>query len=256
MIAFTNGRVCRSAAYRIGLFMLGFMLWLPTLEAQRATRWIVGVDRSASRTAQQMADMRQFIQELGLRLSFGDHIALVQMFQANSDLVRQVRDSTLPLKYPPTATARETRQLESLQRTVRQRLSVSYTDTTGMKQVTSTDILGFLRRASDYARSGSRIPTTVVVLSDMLHSTPELDMERRGGVKNADWIEQQRRLGLIPDLRGVCIAAIGGEIATPRGVAVQKFWTAYFTAAGAQFRAENYRRFMVPSDITCSRSRS
>jgi len=93
-----------------------------------------------------------------------------------------------------------------------------------------------------------------VVLSDMLHSTPDLDMQRRGGVKDAAWIEQQRKLGLIPDLRGVCIAAIGAEIVTPRGVAVQKFWTAYFTAAGAQFRAENYRRFMVPSDITCSRS--
>ncbi len=252
MTTYVNIQLRTGVFRKLGVLVAASVVLLTSAGAQGARRWIVGVDRSASRTAQQMADMRQFIQGLGERLTFGDHIALVQMFQANTDLVRQVRDSTLPLRNPSTPTARERRQLESLQRTVRQRLAVSYTDTTGQKQVTSTDILGFLRRASDYARSGSRIPTTVVLLSDMLHSTSDLDMERRGGVKDAAWIEQQRKMGLIPDLRGICIAAVGGETSTPRGVSVQKFWIGYFRAAGAQFRVENYRQFMVASDISCS----
>jgi len=198
-----------------------------------------------------MTDMRKFVQEIGERLTFGDHIVLVQMFQSSTDLVRQVRDSINPLKNSPYATAREARQLDALKRTVRLRFAVSYTDTVGQKLITSTDILGFLRRASDYARSGTRIPTTVVLLSDMLHSTTDLDMERRGGIKDATWIERQRSMGLIPDLGGVCIVAVGGEVTTPRGVSVQRFWTAYFQAAGAEFSVQNYRQFMAPSDITC-----
>jgi len=234
-----------------GLISLASVLLLENAEAQGPRRWIVGVDRSASRTTQQMTDMRKFVQEIGERLTFGDHIVLVQMFQSNTDLVRQVRDSTPPLKNPPTVTARETRQLDALRRTVRMRFAVSYTDTVGQQLITSTDILGFLRRASDYARSGTRIPSVVVLLSDMLHSTPDLDMERRGGIKDAAWIERQRSSGLIPDLRGVCIVAVGAEVTTPRGVSAQRFWTAYFKAAGAAFSTQNYRQFMAPADISC-----
>jgi len=244
-------RVTWKAAAATALFVVASALALNKAEAQGPKRWIVGVDRSASRTTQQMTDMRKFVQEIGDQLTFGDHIVLIQMFQSNTDLVRQVRDSTTPLRNPPNATARETRQLDALRRTVRMRFAVSYTDTVGQKLITSTDILGFLRRASDYARSGTRIPTTVVLLSDMLHSTTDLDMERRGGIKDAIWIERQRTMGLIPDLRGVCVVAVGGEVTTPRGVLVQRFWTAYFQAAGAAFSVQNYRQFMVPSDVTC-----
>ena len=226
-------------------------LCLARVEAQTPRRWIVGVDRSASREPQQMADMRQFLQQLGEMLSYGDRVVLVQMFTSDQGLIREVRDSTLPLRNT-APTAQEARRLDAVRRSLKMRFAVSYTDTVGQKLITSTDILGFLRRASAYARSGTRMPTTIVLLSDMLHSTRDLNMEMNGGVKGAAWVERQRTMGLIPDLQGVCIAAVGAGDSRPRDRSVRAFWTAYFKAAGARFDDRNYRPFMAPSDVDCA----
>lgn len=215
-----------------------------------STRWMVGIDRSASRKPQQMRDMRVFIAALVESLSFDDEITLIETFRTNSDSVREWRGNVPQLRRPPTVFTRERLELQTFKDFARMK-ATSMTDTAGMRKVTSTDIFGLLRRTSDYARSGARKNTVLVLLSDMLNSTSQLDMERRNGIPNAAWIEKQRINGLLPDLRGVCVVAVGAEVGTAQGVALKTFWMRYLEASGARVNADNYRSYLLPRDIRC-----
>ena len=236
--------VCRTAV------LLGSVFAAPAMQAQSGTRWIVGIDRSASRTPQQMKDARQFVTTLVPTLTYGDEFTIMETFRANTDSVRQWRGAIPSLAVPGSPRPKERRTLETFVSAARL-VTRPYTDTTGQRLIQSTDIIGSIWRAADYARSGASKRTVLILLSDMLNSTPSLEMERRSGVPAQSWIDRQRAQGLLPDLSGVCVVAVGGEAGTPRGVAVQRFWTAYFMASGAKLDARNYRTYMQPGDISC-----
>jgi hypothetical protein len=220
------------------------------VESHRPTRWIVGVDRSASRTTQQMREMQQFATALTDLIGHGDEFTIIETFRARSDSVRQWRGSLKPLRVPPTVLPSERRSLQSFRGTARY-FALKLTDTTGHKAITSTDIIGLLRRVAEYARSGDPKRTVVVLLSDMRQSTPDLDMDRPGQIPNQAWVDKQRASGLIPEVAGACIVAVGAPIASPRDLAVRRFWTSYFGAARARFDEAQYRTFMTPGDIKC-----
>lgn len=232
------------------LITLALLLSGRAVLAQAPVHYIVGVDRSASRSAQQMKDMQVFARALAARLNYGDAISMVQIFQARSDQVIEFRDTIPLLRVPGQPVRREVLTLNAL-RDAYGRQARRLTDTVGMRVVTTTDILGFLRRASSYARSGDGRRVVVVVLSDMLQSVPGLDFERAGEVPGTSWIETQRRDGLLPNLTGVCVAAVGVEEGTARSVRVRDFWMRYAKESGAILKAGNYRLFMTPQDIDC-----
>ena len=61
-------------------------------------------------------------------------------------------------------------------------------------------------------------------------------------IPNTDWILDRKRASLVPELKGVCVTAVGGDVSTPLGVRIREFWTAYFEATGAAFVPDRYRR--------------
>ena len=95
-------------------------------------------------------------------------------------------------------------------------------------------MLTTLYRAADYAKAANGRRTTLLLLSDMLNATRELNMERAGGVPDSAWIAARVGEGRVPDLRGVCVVVVGADVRTGTGVAVRRFWEGYLRAAGAE----------------------
>lgn len=237
--------------------LLAAVCTCPPLHAQAPvaprspTRYLVGVDRSASRTPQQMKDMRVFLEHLTGALDFGDELSVVEVLQHGSDAIREFRDSLPRAHAPQRPTRRELGMRDALRQTFRFG-TLRYTDTTGMAGIRSTDIVGFLWRAAEYAQSGTQRRTVVIVLSDMVNSTPVLNFERANGVPDSLWVARRAGGGLLPNLRGVCVAAAGAALGTPKAVRLQAFWRQYFRASGATFPEANYRSVIVPTDVRCS----
>ena len=218
--------------------------------AREPVHYIVGVDRSASRSQQEMRDMRRFMERLAAQLDFGDALSIVQVFQSRIDRVIEFRDS-IPL---PQVTSQPLRREIALRDALRQSFAQAgrkFTDTTGMKAIQTTDILGFLRRASDYSRGGGGRKVIVIVLSDMLHSTPRLSFERTADIPNSMWIAAQHRDRMLSSLDGACIVAVGAEEGSPRAVRVRDFWSAYFQTTGGVLKDRNYRAYLEPRDMDC-----
>ena len=122
-----------------------------------------------------------------------------------------------------------------------------------LPEIPRTDIVSTLHTASEYAQDANGRKTTVVLLSDMLQSANGIEMERLRRMPPAGWIAQQRVAGALPDLGGVCVAAVGADGTTKEGAAVKQFWTKYLKAAGADFRESNYRLLTTQaSGIGCA----
>jgi len=83
------------------------------------TRYPVGEDRSASRTPQQMKDLRVFLGHLTGALDFGDELSLVEVRQHDSDAIREFRDSLPRAEVPQRPTRRELGMREALRQTFR-----------------------------------------------------------------------------------------------------------------------------------------
>ena len=113
-----------------------------------------------------------------------------------------------------------------------------------MKESRSTDLIQTLYRAADYARGRPRDSTVVLLLSDMLNATPELNMEKPGGVPDVSWVQARSRAGRLPALRGVCVFVVGADVETARGIAARRFWVDYLVAAGARIEPDGYRGFV------------
>lgn len=219
--------------------------------ASRAPRHIIiGIDRSGSRTAQQFADMRVFIESLAEGLDFGERLTVTEIPQTPFESVKEFMDSIPSLRRPPTISQREQRFREALRSSLKS-AGAHFTDSTGARSIVSTDILTFLRRVADYSSRAPKHRTIIVLLSDMIHDTPTLRLTRVGSVPDDDWIAQQAAEGLIPSLRDVCIVAVGVDAGSPRAVRVKRFWTSYLKAAGAVLEENHYRGSMHPQAITC-----
>lgn len=204
------------------------------------TQYIVGVDRSASRTPTRMAEARDLLLGLVHRLENGDRLVLVETYQAGTDAARQWDDSIPTPRRGDRLTAGERKAAERF-RSSATLVAQAFVDTAGASQVQSTDLFATLQRAADYARAAQGRPTTVVLLSDMLHSTRELDMERAGGIPDSAWIARRAAEGRLPDLRGVCVFAVGADVSSRRGAEARDFWRRWFAATGARFAEANYR---------------
>ena len=220
------------------------------LDAQprRAVHYVVGFDRSASRTPQQMRDMDDFMRRLAPSFDYGDAIDYVMMFQSGTDEVVERRDS-MPAPKDPARPVKKDELIRTTMRNEFARRSARFTDSSGVRPQ-STDILGFLRRAGSYLRSDARRRAVIIILSDMLHSMPGLDFER-GAVPNAAWFASQQRAGMLPKLTGVCIVAVGAAEGTPLAARVRQFWMQYATHTGAVLKPEHYQRYLEPSAMDC-----
>jgi len=217
-----------------------------------ATQYVVGIDISGSRTVTQLKEAERLLEQLIGRMSYGDRIVLVETYQTNSDAAEQWDDSVPPLRRPGTASGSERNRLAEFHERATT-MAGTFFDTTKSKTVKSTDLLMMLARAADYATASGGRKTTLLVLSDMLNSTPEVNMERVSNVPTSPWIAARKAEQRLPDLRGVCVFIAGADVTTRRGAKVRAFWSEYLSAAGAELASGGYRN-MLPdaSEIRCS----
>ena len=220
--------------------------------ASVGAQYIVGIDISGSRTPTQLDEASDLLSGLIGRMSNGDRLVLVETYQTGTDAARQFDDSIPAPRRAGRLTAGDRKKAERF-RSSAVLVARTYFDTTRSKQIKSTDLLTTLGRAADYAKAGHGRPTTVLLLSDMLNATPELNMERAGGIPDSAWIARRQAEGRLPDLRGVCLFAVGADVSSARGARARTFWRAYLSAAGARFPDGNYRNMVSdPAEVRCS----
>jgi hypothetical protein len=115
-----------------------------------------------------------------------------------------------------------------------------YTDPEGRDGYLGTDILSTLYDIAEEARAYPGSETTLVIFSDMLQATSDINMEGAARVPPDDWIESRRLDGRLPDLSGVCVVVVGARVDTPDAQLVKVFWKRYFSATGAVLLDRNY----------------
>jgi len=221
-------------------------------KAESPTRQIiVGIDISGSRTPTQLREEQAVIEGLIERMTFGDRIVMIETYRAGVDSAGQWHDSIPALRKPGKITGRDRNNLE-LFRVVASQMASTFFDPETSRKVNSTDLFHTVARAADYATAANGRATTLVLLSDMLQSTGEVNMERAGGVPGNSWIDQRKSDGRLPDLRGICVFAVGADPLSPTGTKVRRFWEHYFRATGATFGPANYRSMVAdPAELRC-----
>ena len=227
----------------------------PRLAAQgrdaQGHQYIVGVDVSSSVTDPQREDQQRALAGLVKRMQPGDRIVIVETYRQGTLAARQWIDSIPRPRHEGPPSSRDRQNVQVFQ-VVAGRMASSFLKPPA-QSIMSTDLLRTISRAADYAKSGAGRRTTLVLLSDMLQSTREVNMES-GAIPGDAWFQARRREGRLPDLRSVCVFVIGGDPTTKTGARVRRFWEHYFVAAGATFPPENYRNMVADADeIGCSR---
>ena len=182
------------------------------------------------------------------KMTYGDKIVFVEMYGATEP--QQFRDSIKILR-SAEATPREKRELADFRARTLSILPMFF-DSTRKQQVTSTDVFGTLFRAADYSRAPGHDKTVLILFSDMIQATGELNMELEGGIPGPEWIETRAAAERLPDLTGTCVIVSGAETKSARGARLRTFWTAYFTRVGAKLRADQYRGLIADvSQLGC-----
>jgi len=135
---------------------------------------------------------------------------------------------------------------DDLNRARRQLASSFERKSSAMTPVASaTDIFGALWRLkatieSDAARGAPSTPKTIWVFSDMMNETQEFSMPELIDMGPESMLERAKANGLLVPLNGYRVHVLG---ASPSGLSPQswtileRFWTIYFSAAGADLRS-------------------
>ena len=196
------------------------------------------IDRSGSRTPTEMAGDRQLLADIIGGLGFGERIVVLQVHHSGrSDGARRWA-SEMPRPANPAIPTPVDQQ--SLTRT-RSAAALAATALFDSTRPNRTDLIATLFDVSDMIRGSQASPSRIIVLSDMLQSTPEMNMENGGAASADGWLQEKKRQGLLPDLASACVVVVGGDRSTEAGARVFRFWQGYFSAAGAELKPSNYR---------------
>ena len=211
-------------------------------------------DRSGSIQVHQLEHAHSLVSERVGRLTHGDHIAAIQVLQ------RSVTE--VPLRWSQAIPARERDDLvlagDSISRERFVRDAVTYlenfVDPTGREEIQGTDVISTLHDVAEEFRPLRGTRKTLVIFSDMLQSTPEIEMEGGRRMPESRWVFDAAGKGILPDLAGICVVVVGGRIDTALGQSVKAFWKQYFDAAGATLYDRNYsyRPVQLPPGDACA----
>ena len=245
----------RSAAVAVAVFLVssgcasagadapsGGSLTVPNLTA-------VLIDRSGSRTPQEIAADRQLLADIIGELGFGERVVVLQVHHSGRSDGALRWSSEMPKPADPALPTPVDRQ--SLTRT-RSAAALAATELFDSIRPNRTDLFATLFDVSDVIRGSPPSRPRIILLSDMLQSTPEMNMEN-GGIATMDaWLSERKRQALLPDLDRTCVIVIGGDRSTERGARVFRFWREYFAGAGAELKPGNYRyTAMGASGLRC-----
>lgn len=217
--------------------------------SDRGTQYIVGIDISGSRAPMDLREAKVLLETLVRdRMSYGDKIVFIEMYGASEP--QQFRDS-IKMLHAAMPTPREKRELEDFRARSLSILPMFF-DSTRKHQVLATDVFGTLFRAADYSRAPGHDKTVLLLLSDMIQATGELNMEQPDGIPGPEWIESRAAEERLPDLTGTCVIVSGAETKSARGARLRKFWTQYFERVGAKLRPDHYRGMIADaSQLSC-----
>lgn len=215
-------------------------------------QYVVGIDLSASRSVEALRDSRRLLDALiESKLHNGDELVLLEMYGAADTDDHQWIDSVPRARRPGVVSVADQRKLDDFKAIAHQVVSAMF-DPRRVRKIDNTDVFGTITRAADYAKAAHERHPTLLLLSDMENSTPEIRMEQPGGIPSTAWVETHRREGRLPDMHGICVVVSGADAKTQHEAQIRDFWLGYFAAAGTTLQASNYRAFVLDAgDIRC-----
>jgi hypothetical protein len=102
-----------------------------------------------------------------------------------------------------------------------------------------TDLVGSLLVTAQLLPAAEKNRTVLVIFSDMRQDTPELNLDQLTIVDVIGAMTALERGGLVPDLKGVEVYALGVDAAGKSPAywqSLRTFWAKYFSKAGATLR--------------------
>ena len=218
-------------------------------ETERRGHTVVAVvDFSGSQTTHSVSEAREYLEKVVNGLGYGDRLVLLEMYRTGSrDSVGQfVQDMPEPIK-PGAITSYDRRELNAARRGVLNALPIFF-DPALVRNVPTTDLLTTVHIAAEHLRDAGDREKQLLILSDMLQSTPRFEFEGARRMPPEGWIRTAGEEGLLPSLPGTCVVVVGADHTTPAGQRVRRFWDEYFGAAGATLDTGNYR-LQAPTDV-------
>ena len=213
----------------------------PMPEADREPRQVIFVyDRSTSITVDELElYQRLTAQKLG-ELTHGDRVAAIELLQLSL--------AESPMRWSQGVPERE------FQDRVMQRDSVSrvrflqdardylrrFTEPDGRDNFLGTDVLSTFFDVAEEVRAYPGHQSTVILFSDMLQATDEMNMEGLIRMPSRAWIEDRAAQGRLPDFGGACFVVVGARTDTQAGQVVKNFWQDYFDATNGVLSDQNY----------------
>lgn len=213
----------------------------PAVDGALTPRQLVLIyDRSTSITGGELYLYRQLTNQVIQALDHGDRIVAHEMLQLSLEEPPQRWAQRVPEReFENRMMERDAENRERFLKDVRDYLG-KFTETQGRDNYLGTDVLSTLHDVAADVRGFPDHRTTVILFSDMLQATDEINMEDMIRMPEADWVAQRAADGRLPDLSGACIVVAGARTDTAEGQRVKSFWKDYFTATGATFHDHNY----------------
>lgn len=237
----SGGRILALASFLATTALSGCGTTDGQTPAPLAHQWIVAADLSASRNSSQLRESKAFVDSLPKVAANGDRITLLRVRErVLADSSFQWTHDIPAVAHGGPASASDSLDLEDARRELVAETSVLF-DPQVQGRLQGTDLFATLFRVADLIRADHTRKTTLILLSDMLQSTHDVDMER--SVLDTTWVTDRLAMHLLPDLIGLCVVVLGVDVSTARGEHLRQFWRAYFRAAGADYRDSNFRNW-------------
>ncbi|MGH7477256.1 MAG: hypothetical protein ACRELD_13365 [Longimicrobiales bacterium] len=212
-----------------------------TASARDARQLIAIIDFSASQTEAARRAARAYLEDAVAALGYGDQLILLEMHRlAARDSVRVfARDMPQPRR-AGQETSFDLQALNAARHAILETLPIFF-DPSIVGRVATTDVHSTLQIASELQRDAAGRKKQILLLSDMLQSTPGIEMDGLRRMPGAEWVRLRKAEGTLPDLSGSCVMVVGADATTAAGQQVRRFWEAYFREAGARLDARDYR---------------
>jgi hypothetical protein len=225
----------------------------PPGPAEPTQRVIFLYDRSTSIMEHELALFRTLTNQQLLQMDHGDRIVAMELLQLSLNEPPRRWSQDVPIReFQGRAMPRDSIALTRFLRDARDFL-LRFTEAEGREEMMGTDLLSTFYDVAEEVRAYPHYRTTLVIFSDMLQATREINMEGMLRFPPAGWSQQMKAEGRLPELPGVCVVVAGARIDTPEAQRVKNFWQDYFAASGAGLEDRHYslRPPRLP-DLPCS----
>ena len=211
-----------------------------TVQSSTPQQLILVYDRSTSITAEELAMYERLAAGKLETLTHGDRVAAIELLQLSLD--------ETPNRWSQYVPEREFQNREMQRDSISRARFIQdardylrrFTENENRDDYLGTDILSTLFDIGEEVRAYPDHRTTVVLFSDMLQATQDMNMEGLIRMPPPDWVETRASQGRLPDLSGACIVVVGARTDTAAGQRVKDFWMEYFEATGAILLDRNY----------------